>query len=153
MWDDGRRANLLVGRSFRTEENAVFTNRSGLRTKASDWIVAADAQPVRGVSMFARADAVRDIEIIRAEFRPEVNGARPAWIINFRNNSNRHTYDDILLEATYLGADGSVLEMDKLTVKQRLIPGDEQIVGSVDFKSRGPARRGTVKVIGAQVIN
>ncbi len=105
------------------------------------------------VSLFARADAVRDIEIIRAEFRPEVNGARPAWIINFRNNSNRHTYDDILLEATYLGADGSVLETDKLTVKQRLIPGDEQIVGSVDFKSRGPARRGTVKVIGAQEIN
>ncbi|HEY0650793.1 LPS-assembly protein LptD [Phenylobacterium sp.] len=55
MWDDGRRANFLIGRSFRTEENAVFTDRSGLRTKASDWIVAADAQPIRGLSMFARA--------------------------------------------------------------------------------------------------
>ncbi|OHB27090.1 MAG: hypothetical protein A2790_00030 [Phenylobacterium sp. RIFCSPHIGHO2_01_FULL_69_31] len=55
MWDDGRRANFLVGRSFRTEQNAVFTDRSGLRTKSSDWIVSADAQPVRGVSMFARA--------------------------------------------------------------------------------------------------
>ncbi|RAK68653.1 LPS-assembly protein LptD [Phenylobacterium kunshanense] len=55
LWDDGRRANLLVGRSFRTEENAIFTNRSGLRTKTSDWIVAADVQPIRGLSMFARA--------------------------------------------------------------------------------------------------
>jgi LPS-assembly protein len=55
MWDDGRRANLLVGRSFRSERNDVFTDRSGLRTKASDWIVAADAQPIRGLSMFARA--------------------------------------------------------------------------------------------------
>ncbi|MCR5875800.1 LPS-assembly protein LptD [Phenylobacterium sp. J426] len=55
LWDDGRRANLLVGRSFRTEENRVFPERSGLRGKASDWIVAADAQPFRGVSMFARA--------------------------------------------------------------------------------------------------
>lgn len=55
MWDDGRRANFLVGRSFRTEQNAVFTDRSGLRTKSSDWIVSADAQPIRGVSMFARA--------------------------------------------------------------------------------------------------
>lgn len=55
MWDDGRRANLLVGRSFRTEENRVFSERSGLRGKSSDWIVAADAQPMRGVSMFARA--------------------------------------------------------------------------------------------------
>jgi len=55
MWDDGRRANLLVGRSFRTEENRVFSERSGLRGKSSDWIVAADAQPMRGVSLFARA--------------------------------------------------------------------------------------------------
>ncbi|WP_309088716.1 LPS-assembly protein LptD [Phenylobacterium sp.] len=55
LWDDGRRANLLVGRSFRTEENRVFTDRSGLRGKSSDWIVAADAQPMRGLSMFARA--------------------------------------------------------------------------------------------------
>lgn len=54
-WDDGRRANVMVGRSFRTEDNAVFTNRSGLRTKTSDWVVAAEAQPVRGLSMFARA--------------------------------------------------------------------------------------------------
>jgi LPS-assembly protein len=55
LWDDGRRANFLLGRSFRTEENAVFTDRSGLRSKASDWIVSADAQPFRGFSMFARA--------------------------------------------------------------------------------------------------
>ncbi|HEX7885668.1 MAG TPA: LPS-assembly protein LptD [Phenylobacterium sp.] len=55
VWDDGRRANFLLGRSFRTEENAVFSDRSGLRTKSSDWIVSADAQPVRGVSVFARA--------------------------------------------------------------------------------------------------
>lgn len=55
MWDDGRRATALVGRSFRTERNAVFPDRSGLRDKSSDWIVAANAEPVRGISMFARA--------------------------------------------------------------------------------------------------
>ena len=55
MWDDGRRANFLLGRSFRTQENAVFTDRSGLRNKTSDWIVAADAQPMKGLSVFARA--------------------------------------------------------------------------------------------------
>ena len=55
LWDDGRRANFMIGRSFRTEQNAVFTDRSGLRTKASDWIVSADAQPIRGVSLFTRA--------------------------------------------------------------------------------------------------
>jgi LPS-assembly protein len=68
MWDDGRRANLLVGRSFRTEENAVFTDRSGLRTKTSDWIVAADVQPIRGLSMFARARLDNDnLDIHRLE--------------------------------------------------------------------------------------
>jgi LPS-assembly protein len=71
LWDDGRRANILVGRSFRTERNAVFTDRSGLRTKASDWIVAADAQPFRGVSnlsMFARARLDSDsLDIHRLE--------------------------------------------------------------------------------------
>lgn len=55
MWDDGRRANLLIGRSFRADENPVFVDRTGLRTRASDWIVAADAQPMRGVTVFTRA--------------------------------------------------------------------------------------------------
>ncbi|WP_293677092.1 LPS assembly protein LptD [uncultured Phenylobacterium sp.] len=68
LWDDGRRANFLVGRSFRTERNAVFTDRSGLRTKASDWIVAASAQPIRGLSLFTRARLDSDtLDIHRLE--------------------------------------------------------------------------------------
>ena len=104
------------------------------------------------VSWFGRSNPLQDIEITRAEFRPETNGARPAWIIGFRNNSNRHTYDDIQLEATYMGTDGAVLETDRLVVRQRLVPGDEKIVGSVDFKTRGSATHGTLKVLGAQSI-
>ena len=58
----------MLGRSFRTEENAVFSDRSGLRSKDSDWIVAADAQPMRGVSMFARARLDNDtLDIHRLE--------------------------------------------------------------------------------------
>ena len=45
---------------------------------------------------------------------------------------------------------GAVLETDKLVVKQKLAPGDEQIVGSVDFKSRGAATRGSLKVLDAE---
>lgn len=68
MWDDGRRANFMVGRSFRTERNAVFTDRSGLRTKASDWVVAADAQPMRGLSLFTRARLDNDtLDVHRLE--------------------------------------------------------------------------------------
>jgi LPS-assembly protein len=55
LWDDGRRANLLIGRSFRDERNEVFAARTGLRSRASDWIVAAEAQPIKGLSVFTRA--------------------------------------------------------------------------------------------------
>ena len=68
MWDDGRRANLLIGRSFRSERNAVFNARTGLRDKASDWVVAADAQPIRGLSLFTRARLDSDsLDIRRLE--------------------------------------------------------------------------------------
>jgi LPS-assembly protein len=55
LWDDGRRASLLIGRTFSSRINTVFLPSSGLRTHASDWIVAGDAQPAKGLSFFARA--------------------------------------------------------------------------------------------------
>ncbi|MBT9472353.1 MAG: LPS-assembly protein LptD [Pseudomonadota bacterium] len=68
LWDDGRRASLLVGRSLRTQTNDVFAEQSGLRPKASDWIVAATAEPVRGLSFFTRARLDADnLEVARAE--------------------------------------------------------------------------------------
>jgi LPS-assembly protein len=68
FWDDGRRASLLIGRSLRDESNDVFSEQSGLRAKASDWIVAASAEPIRGLSFFTRArlDA-DDYAVARAE--------------------------------------------------------------------------------------
>jgi len=68
LWDGGRRATFLVGRSFRDETNDVFGVRSGLRGKSSDWIVAADAQPMTGVSLFGRARLdSEDLSVHRAE--------------------------------------------------------------------------------------
>ena len=68
LWDDGRRANLLIGRSFRDERNEVFAARTGLRSRASDWIVAAEAQPIRGLSFFTRARLdSQDLGVRRAE--------------------------------------------------------------------------------------
>jgi LPS-assembly protein len=55
LWDDGRRASLLVGRSFRDSPNNIFAPGSGLTRRASDWIVAGDAQPFKGLSFFGRA--------------------------------------------------------------------------------------------------
>ena len=102
------------------------------------------------VSRLRGPNPKRDISITRAEFRAELPGIKPAWIIGFRNGSTRFTYDQIQIEATYMNDKGAVLETDKLVVKQKLPPGDEKIVGSVDFKSRGAATRGTLKVLDAQ---
>jgi hypothetical protein len=104
------------------------------------------------VSRFAGPHPEQDIKITRAEFRPELPGAKPAWIIGFRNDSNRFTYDQIQLHATYMDDKGTVLETDTLNVKQKLSPGDEQIIGSIDFKSRSGATRGTLAVVGAKEI-
>jgi len=104
------------------------------------------------VSRFVGPHPERDIKITRSEFRPELPGAKPAWIIGFRNDSNRFTYDQIQLQATYMDDKGTVLETDTLNVKQKLAPGDEQIIGSIDFKSRGGATRGSLQVVGAKEI-
>jgi len=104
------------------------------------------------VTMLRRPNPARDIVVTHAEFRPELSGSKPAWIIGFRNNSNKFTYDQIQLEASYMDDSGKVLETDKLVVRQKLPPGDEKLIGSVDFKSRGVARTGTLRVVGAQEV-
>ena len=104
------------------------------------------------VSLLRRPDPVRDIVITRAEFRPELPGNKPGWIIGFHNNSDKFTYDRIELEATYFDDQGKALEQDKLVVSQKLPPGDEKLIGSSDIKSRGTAKTGTLKVLGAQEV-
>jgi LPS-assembly protein len=75
LWDDGRRASLLVGRSFRSSPNTVFAQGSGLNRRASDWIIAADAQPWRGVSFFARTRLDGEtFEVHRLEAGADVSG-------------------------------------------------------------------------------
>ncbi|WP_372786261.1 LPS-assembly protein LptD [Phenylobacterium sp.] len=74
LWDDGRRASLLIGRSFRDSPNTVFSPGSGLTERASDWIVAGDAQPWKGLSFFARTRLDADtLEIHRLEAGANVN--------------------------------------------------------------------------------
>jgi hypothetical protein len=98
------------------------------------------------------ADPQRDIVIIKSEFRPDL-GEKPGWIIGLRNDSSRTTYDQIELEATYLDDMGKVLETDKLVVRQKLIPGHEQTIASMDFKPRLGATSGTLRVVSARSTN
>ncbi|CAN7351397.1 LPS assembly protein LptD [Phenylobacterium sp. LjRoot219] len=87
LWDDGRRASLLVGRSLRSETNTIFREGSGLRGKASDWIVAADAQPLPGVSMYARARLdSNDLQVHRLEAGANASTKWASGFIRYLNN-------------------------------------------------------------------
>ncbi|MDB5453830.1 MAG: organic solvent tolerance protein OstA [Caulobacteraceae bacterium] len=84
LWDDGRRASFLLGRSFRTEDNDIFSARTGLRQKASDWIVAADAQPRPGLSLFARARLDSDdMAIHRLETGANISMKRGSGFVRY----------------------------------------------------------------------
>jgi LPS-assembly protein len=84
LWDDGRRASLLVGRSFRDRPNTIFPAGSGLTGRSSDWIVAGDAQPWQGVSFFARTrlDA-ETLEVHRLETGLNVSVKRASGYIRY----------------------------------------------------------------------
>ncbi|MFC3078275.1 LPS-assembly protein LptD [Phenylobacterium terrae] len=87
LWDDGRRASFLLGRSFRTERNDVFPARSGLQERSSDWVVAADAQPFRGVSFFGRARLDGEtLDVRRAEFGANASTSRGYGYIRYLRN-------------------------------------------------------------------
>jgi LPS-assembly protein len=55
LWDDGRRANFMLGRSFRTEQNAVFTDRSGPAHQGLRLDRGRRRPADRGLSLFTRA--------------------------------------------------------------------------------------------------
>ena len=104
-------------------------------------------------SWFRGPDREHDVVITKSEFRPDLGEAKPAWIIGLRNESGKTTYDQIELEATYKDHEGKVLETDKLVVRQKLVPGDEQMIASIDFKSRPGATTGTLRVVGAKSVS
>lgn len=61
----GRGGSLLVGRSFRSEVDPSIPLRTGLQGKSSDWIVAATATPIRGVTAYVRTRLDADTREIK----------------------------------------------------------------------------------------
>ena len=102
--------------------------------------------------LVTRPNPARDIVITHAEFRPELPGAKPAWIIGMHNNSSKYTYDQIQVAATYMDQAGKVVDRDTLVIRQKLSPGEEKLIGSPDIKSRGIAKRGSLTVTGAATL-
>jgi len=54
-WGDGENARILIGRAFRADDTDIYPTNTGLNGRASDWVLAADAVPVAGLSFFGRA--------------------------------------------------------------------------------------------------
>ncbi|HEX6866103.1 MAG TPA: LPS-assembly protein LptD, partial [Caulobacteraceae bacterium] len=90
MYDDGRSASLLIGRSFRDERDEVFPERSGLQTRASDWIVAGEAVPMKGLSLYSRARLdTDDGSIRRIEAGADIETARVNGFVRYlRDNED-----------------------------------------------------------------
>ena len=53
-WGAGRQARAFFGRSFRSSRDLTLPVRSGYTDRASDWILAASATPVRGLTVYTR---------------------------------------------------------------------------------------------------
>ncbi|HEX8233062.1 MAG TPA: LPS assembly protein LptD [Caulobacteraceae bacterium] len=67
-WGEGRQARVLVGKSFRKESNPLLPPSSGYRGRESDWIVAASAAPLRGLSLYGRTRlSPEELEVRRFE--------------------------------------------------------------------------------------
>jgi hypothetical protein len=94
----------------------------------------------------------QELVVTHSEFRADVGGGRPLWIIRVRNDSSERTYDQILMEATYLDEEGTVVETDRIVISQRVGPKEEKEVASSDPRPRGSATRGVLKVLDAEVI-
>ena len=54
-WGNGLTARALVGRAFRAQTTNIYPPNTGLNRTGSDWVVAADATPLPGISVFGRA--------------------------------------------------------------------------------------------------
>ena len=90
MYDDGRGGSLLIGRSYRAENDPQFPARSGLSTEKSDWIVAAEGRPIKGVSFFTRARFSEDKgDVRRIEAGVDVETERARGFVRYlRDNQD-----------------------------------------------------------------
>jgi hypothetical protein len=71
-------------------------------------------------------DALRDLKLVRAVMGKDVSGTRVLWSVQLRNTSNVYTYSDIQYEATFQRVDGSVLAVNRDTIKGSIGPGEEK---------------------------
>jgi len=82
--DDGRTASLTIGRRLGFESDPSIPVRTGLETPLSDWILAADATPWKGIRLFSnlRLDT-RNFSVNEAELGAELTTGRAEGSVNY----------------------------------------------------------------------
>ena len=89
LWGVGRSATFTVGRVFRTQPDTTFDVGSGLRSDASDWVVAATVTPYPGISAFTRSRLDKDdFSLHREEAGLDVGYARALGSLRYSYNEN-----------------------------------------------------------------
>ncbi|MHB8285872.1 MAG: LPS-assembly protein LptD [Caulobacteraceae bacterium] len=90
-WGTGLSASAIVGRTFRAEPDVNFTEVSGLRDTASDWVTAINVTPFTGVSLFTRARLDADSLSLRRD-ETGINFAIPRGFFSLRYDYNQSGY-------------------------------------------------------------
>jgi LPS-assembly protein len=106
-WDSGGQAQLMGGESLRARPDPTLPANTSLNRTASDWVVAASAQPMAGFSGFARALLdQRTAEIHRLEAGLNVGNARLSGFA-------RYLFDNVDGVTTYLPGTNSIVTTTK----------------------------------------
>lgn len=82
--DDGRTASVLIGRRLGFESDPSIPARTGLQTPVSDWILAADATPWKGIHLFSnlRLDT-QNFSVNEAELGAALTTARAEGSVSY----------------------------------------------------------------------
>ena len=86
-WGDGRQARVFFGRSLRTAQERTLPLRSGYTDRSSDWVFAASATPMRGLTIYSRT------QLDGADFRLRRQEAGANIILPFLQGYVRYLHD------------------------------------------------------------
>ena len=90
-WGDGLTARGLIGRAFRAQATNIYPPNTGLNRQASDWVVAADATPLPGISVFGRALLNDSLQADRLEGGVDFAYSRAHGYIRYLQDDNTQT--------------------------------------------------------------
>lgn len=92
-----QKASFLIGRSYHSDVQPLFSPQSGLRNTASDWVTYATLQPFANLSFFNRARISRDsFTLQREEFGASANYGAVSGSFSYNYNTSGLAYVPII---------------------------------------------------------